>query len=74
MVQLTASWYEDWLQLYGGDGFKDTHGYVKLQKNKKGRLSTTDYDWHTSEKFWNHIESNIQYGTRLYGRRRTIYD
>jgi len=53
------SWYEDWLQLYGGDGFKDTHGYVKLQKNKKGRLSTTDYDWHTSEKFWDHIESNI---------------
>lgn len=53
------SWYEDWLQLYGGDGFNDTHGYVKLEKNSKGRLYTSNYDWHTSEKFWDHIESNI---------------
>lgn len=53
------SWYEDWLEVYGGDGFKDTHGYVKLDKNNKGRLHTADYDWHTSEKFWDHIESNI---------------
>ena len=53
------SWYEDWLQVYGGDGFQDTHGYVKLDKNSKGRLHTSDYDWHTSEKFWDHIESNI---------------
>ena len=27
------SWYEDWLALHGGDGFQDTHGYVKLEKN-----------------------------------------
>ena len=53
------SWYEDWLQIYPGDGFKDTHGYVQLNKNFKGRLFTNDYDWHTSESFWNHIESNI---------------
>ena len=53
------SWYEDWLQVYGGNGFKDTHGYVKLEKNSKGRLHTADYDWHTSETFWDHIESNI---------------
>ena len=53
------SWYEDWLQVYGGDGFKDTHGYVKLEKNSKGRLDTNDYNWFESDKFWNHIESNI---------------
>jgi hypothetical protein len=53
------SWYEDWLQIEGGDGFQDTHGYVKLQKNSKGRLETKDYDWHSSESFWKHIESNI---------------
>jgi pyruvate-formate lyase-activating enzyme len=53
------SWYEDWLALHGGDGFQDTHGYVKLNKNSKGRLETKDYDWHSSESFWKHIESNI---------------
>ena len=53
------SWYEDWLALHGGDGFKDTHGYVKLEKNTKGRLDTNDYDWHTSDSFWKHIEKNI---------------
>ena len=53
------SWYEDWLQVYGGDGFQDTHGYVKLEKNSKGRLDTNDYNWFESDKFWNHIESNI---------------
>ena len=53
------SWYEDWLALHGGDGFQDTHGYVKLEKNSKGRLETKDYDWHSSEQFWNSIEKNI---------------
>lgn len=60
------SWYEDWLQVYGGDGFQDTHGYVKLEKNKKGRLSTGDYDWYNSAKFWNHIESNIPNMQQVY--------
>lgn len=53
------TWYEDWLALHGGDGFQDTHGYVKLEKNSKGRLETKDYDWHSSEQFWDSIEKNI---------------
>ena len=53
------SWYEDWLELHGGEGFQDTHGYVKLKKNSKGRLSTNDYEWHNSESFWKNIEKNI---------------
>ena len=65
----SLSWYEDWLQVYGGDGFNDTHGYVKLDKNPKGRLHTIDYDWHTSEKFRDLIESkHTKYATRLHGR------
>jgi sulfatase maturation enzyme AslB (radical SAM superfamily) len=60
------SWYEDWLQVYGGDGFQDTHGYVKLEKNAKGRLFTNDYDWYNSNKFWDHIESNIPNMQQVY--------
>ena len=37
------TWYEQWLGYHGGDGFQDTHGYVKLEQNNKSRLSTTDY-------------------------------
>jgi len=53
------TWYEQWLGYHGGDGYDDTHGYVKLQKNEKGRLYTNDYDWHSSETFWEQIEKNI---------------
>ena len=39
-------------------GFKDTHGYVKLNPTK-GRLETNDYNWHGSKSFWNNIEKNL---------------
>lgn len=53
------TWYEQWLGYHGGDSYKDTHGTVKLTRNDKGRLCTTDYDWHDSETFWNQLENNI---------------
>lgn len=53
------TWYEQWLGYHGKDTYWDTHGEVKLQRNEKGRLFTTDYDWHNSESFWEQIEANI---------------
>lgn len=53
------TWYEQWLGYHGGDGYNDTHGYVKLERNSKGRLETQDYSWHSSELFWDSIENNI---------------
>lgn len=54
------TWYEQWVEYHGeGDHYKDTHGVVQLERNAKGRLSTTDYDWHDSENFWEQIEDNI---------------
>lgn len=53
------TWYEQWIDYHGGDGYDDTHGRVTLKKNEKGRLYTNDYDWHNSESFWEQIEKNI---------------
>jgi len=53
------TWYEQWSDYHNSTEFKDTHGTVILKHNDKGRLSTTDYDWHNSETFWEQIESNI---------------
>jgi hypothetical protein len=53
------TWYEQWLEYHGGDSYEDTHGTVKLTRNEKGRLCTTDYDWHDSETFWDQLETNI---------------
>jgi len=54
------TWFEQWLEYHGGDGYDDTHGRVTLKRNEKGRLYTNDYDWHNSESFWEQIENNIQ--------------
>lgn len=53
------TWYEQWTEYHGKEEYKDTHGLVKLVRNSKGRLETTDYDWHGSESFWEQIEQNI---------------
>jgi sulfatase maturation enzyme AslB (radical SAM superfamily) len=53
------TWYEQWVGYHGGSTYKDTHGTVQLLRNEKGRLTTTDYDWHGSESFWEQIEKNI---------------
>lgn len=53
------TWYEQWSEYHGSESYDDTHGTVKLTRNEKGRLSTTDYDWHDSESFWNQLETNI---------------
>jgi hypothetical protein len=53
------TWYEQWSEYHGSEQYKDTHGVVTLERNDKGRLFTTDYDWHNSETFWEQIEQNI---------------
>jgi hypothetical protein len=53
------TWYEQWTEYNNSTEYKDTHGIVKLTRNDKGRLTTTDYDWHNSENFWSQIEANI---------------
>jgi len=53
------TWYEQWTEYNNSTEYKDTHGIVKLTRNDKGRLTTTDYDWHNSENFWTQIEANI---------------
>lgn len=53
------TWYEQWADYNNSTEYKDTHGIVKLTRNDKGRLTTTDYDWHNSENFWTQIEANI---------------
>jgi MoaA/NifB/PqqE/SkfB family radical SAM enzyme len=53
------SLYEEWAEYFGEDGFQDWHGYVKFTRNDKGRLTTTEYDWHQSETFWNQLEQSI---------------
>jgi len=60
------TWYEQWLGYHGGTSYEDTHGTVELKRNAKGRLETTDYDWHNSETFWEQIEKNIPYIEHVY--------
>ena len=60
------TWYNQWLGYHGGDGYQDTHGYVKLQKNAKGRLFTNDYDWHRDENFWDYLERMIPQINHVY--------
>ena len=49
------SLYEEWSEYSKEDGFNDWHGYVKLDRNEKGRLTTNEYDWYQSEIFWNQL-------------------
>lgn len=59
-------WYKEWLEYHNLEGFHDTQGFVKLAKDKKGRLTTHDYDWHMSESFWEQMESEIPYMRHVY--------
>jgi len=53
------SWYEDWVAYDQKQGFLDSHGWVYLIRNEKGRFVTDDYNWHESEFFWQQIEEQI---------------
>jgi len=53
------TWYEQWTEYHGSTDYQDTHGIVKLTRNENGRLTTSDYDWHNSESFWQQMEDNI---------------
>lgn len=59
-------WYKEWTDYYKIDSFLDTQGEVKLKKDKKGRLFTTDYDWHSNDSFWEQIEAEIPYMRHVY--------
>jgi hypothetical protein len=52
------TWYKDHVALHGPT-YRDTHGTVELEQNAKGRWTTTDYDWHNSESFWEYLEGNL---------------
>lgn len=54
------TWYKHWTKYHNSNSYEDTHGTVYLEKNKKGRLVTNDYDWHSSETFWNQLNKNIK--------------
>ena len=60
------TWYEQWTDYHKSNSYKDTHGTVTLKRNEKGRLTTEDYDWHSSESFWQQIENNIPYIEHVY--------
>jgi len=60
------TWYKQWIDYHETDGYKDTHGYVKLKTNDKGRLYTTDYNWHENDSFWNQLYYNIPDIKRVY--------
>ncbi len=60
------TWYEQWAEYHGSTKYQDTHGEVELKRNEKGRLYTSDYDWHNSESFWDQIEMNIPYIQHVY--------
>ena len=60
------TWYDQWIGYHGGTGYDDTHGYVKLQKNSKGRLFTHDYNWHMDENFWDYLERMIPQINHVY--------
>jgi len=64
----SSSWYKDYVDLYKRDYFKDTHGTVRLIKDKKGVWSTEkdDYEWPLSNKFWQELESKIKYIKLIY--------
>lgn len=62
----SSTWYEQWSKFTGSESFDDTHGKVILIRNEVGRLTTSDYDWHGSDTFWNQIEHNMQYIQKIY--------
>lgn len=62
----SITWYEQWSKFTGSESFDDTHGKVILIRNEVGRLTTSDYDWHGSDLFWNQIENNMQYIQKIY--------
>lgn len=61
------SWYDDFVKLYDNTKFSDTHGEVELEKNKKGRWFTGDYDWFdNNDVYWNNFEKYVHNAKRLY--------
>ena len=61
------TWYNDYVELYGINKFKDTHDTIVLEKNSKGRWSTNQYDWFkNSNHYWNQFEKYTKDAKKLY--------
>lgn len=52
-------WYEQWIDYNQTHSFTDTHGLVNLKRDDKGKIVSTDYDWHKDDSFWHDLEKNI---------------
>lgn len=63
----SSQWYEDQVKLWG-DTYNDSHGKVKLVKNKKEKYvpEIDVYSWHENNFFWKNMENNIPYIQKLY--------
>lgn len=60
------SLYDDFMDYWKEGGFTDTHGFVRLVKNEKGRWFTKDYNWYEDEHFWSQLEENIHNVEHVY--------
>lgn len=60
-------WYDDFVDLYQTNAYKDTHDRVVLEKNAKGRWTTDQYDWFkNSNMYWNNFEKYTKDAKKLY--------
>lgn len=60
-------WYDDFVELWGSNTYKDTHEKIKLVKNEKGRWSTDQYDWFkSSNMYWHNFEKHTKRAKKLY--------
>lgn len=53
-------WYEDHINLWGNNTFRDAGHTRMIIRNDRGKLllDTDSYDWHDGQRFWQHIENN----------------
>lgn len=63
----SSQWYDDQVALWG-DGYKDSHGKVKLILNNKEKYEPEEnvYNWHESDYYWEQMDSKIPEITKLY--------
>jgi hypothetical protein len=63
----SSQWYNDHAKMWG-TSYRDSHGTVTLIKNDKGKYVPEEnvYDWHTSNGYWESMESQIPFIRRMY--------
>lgn len=61
------SWYDDFVKITNSTTYKDTHETIKLEKNKKNRWATDQYNWFQSnEIYWKNFDSYAPSAKKLY--------